>query len=300
MPPTVKLLGVTTGIGPELLERNGQSIPTTLVEIPSGTGVTAVTATPPVESTGGDTPNIFLEAGTVSGQVIVWNESLLVWEIRQLTQDDILPGFTIDAFSVTGGVVEVGATVTNPTIAAAYSSLPDSAQVTNTDAPIGSPLVLVTPFTAGTVAGAFTHGAPATVGFTLTAVKGAVTKTAGASITWAFRTFAGLGTAGATSATAAGTTAVLNAGAGTLPSAGLFGSIVGQTFPLTPASDNCYILTQHTATPHTWKDLNTGFPFAMNAPITFAFDNDEGVTSSYDLYQSTNILTGNFAIEAVT
>ena len=47
--------------------------------------------------------------------------------LRQLTQDDILPGFTIGSFSVSGGTVEVGATVTNPTISASYSATPASA-----------------------------------------------------------------------------------------------------------------------------------------------------------------------------
>jgi hypothetical protein len=263
-----------------------------------GGGVISVSATAPLTSSGGTTPDIDIEAGSTAGDVIIWSGS--DWIIRQLTQDDILPGFTIDSFTVSGGTVEVGATVTNPTITASYSATPASANVTNT-ASIDSPLDLTTPFTAGTVVGAFTKTSATAVDFTLTAVStGGVTKTAGAAITWEFRTFAGVGTAGATSATASSTNAVLNGGAGTLPSAGLFGSIVGQAFSLTPASQNCYILTPHTASAHTWKDLNTGLPFAMNAPITFSFTNEEGVASSYDLYQSTNVLSANFDIEAVT
>jgi hypothetical protein len=218
-----------------------------------------------------------------------------------LTQDDILPGFTIESFTVTGGTLEVGASVTNPIVSASYNQVPVSASVTNTDG-IDSPLTLLSPFTSGTIVGTFTSAVPASVNATLTATNAAaVVKNATITfLTFAYRTFAGVGTAGATSATASGTSAVLNGGAGTLPNAGLFGSIVGSAFSLTPASQNCYILTQHTATPHTWKDLNTGLPFAMNAPVTFAFTNDEGVTSSYDLYQSTNVLTANFDIEAVT
>src|SRR5208337_3049250 len=302
-----------------------------------GGGVASVTATAPLVSSGGFNPNISLPPGadgdvltvvagvvefappvaignatefqsvpievgppTVS-EVYVGNVGGTEFLLRQLTQDDILPGFTIESFTVTGGTLEVGASVTNPAVTASYNQVPVSANVTNTDG-TDSPLTLVSPFTSGTIVGTFTSAVPASVNATLTATNAAaVTKVSTITfLTFAYRTFAGVGTAGATSATASGTSAVLNGGAGTLPNAGLFGSIVGSAFSLTPASQNCYILTQHTATPHTWKDLNTGLPFAMNAPVTFAFTNDEGVTSSYDLYQSTNVLTANFDIEAVT
>ena len=267
---------------------------------PTGGGgdVLSVTATAPLESSGGDTPDISILAGTVTGQVIVWNETTSEWEIRQLTQDDILPGFSIGSFSVSGGVIEVGATITNPTVAASYSSLPASASVTNTDGH-DSPLALTTPFAAGTVTGAFEHSAPATVTFTLTAVStGGVTKTATATEQWLFRSFAGLGTAGATAATASGSSAVLNDSAGTIASAGLFSSIIGQTFNLSPSGNNVYIVSPTAVS--VWRDVNTGFPFAMNAGISFSFTNQNGVVSTYVVYQSTNPLTGTFGVQAVS
>ena len=215
--------------------------------------------------------------------------------LRQLTMDDILPGFTINSFSVSSSTVEVGTTVTDPTVSASYSATPASATVTN-DGGAGSPLDLTAPYTSGTVAGSFTETAPTSVDFTLSATStGSVTKTAGASIDWEYRSFAGACAAGATSAVASGTSAVLNGGAGTLPSAGLFDSIVGATFNVDLSSDCAGILTPHTATPHTFT-ANT-FTFPMNAPVTFAFTNSEGVTSSYDFYQSTQTsLSGAVAI----
>jgi hypothetical protein len=42
-------------------------------------------------------------------------------------------------------------------------------------------------------------------------------------------------------------------------------------------------------------DNNTGFPFAFNAPTAVTFVNVNGVSVSMFLYQSTNILVGNFA-----
>jgi hypothetical protein len=257
-----------------------------------GGDVTEVSATAPLTSSGGDTPDISIEAGSTIGDVMVWNGT--DWVIAQLTADQILPGFSIESFTVSGGTVEVGATVTNPTVTASYSAEPASASVTNT-ASIDSPLALVAPYTGGTVTGAFTEATATAVDFTLTAIStGGVTKTASAAITWEFRSFAGAGAAGATSATASGTSAVLNGGAGTIASAGLFGSIVGQTFNVTLSSDNAYILTPHTATPHTFTA--GGFAFPVNAPTTFSFTNQEGVASSYDLYQSTNVLSGSVAI----
>jgi hypothetical protein len=227
-------------------------------------------------------------------------DSSTFFALRQLTEDDILPGFSIDSFSVSGGTVEVGAAITNPTVSASYSATPASASVTNT-AGIDSPLALTTPFTSGTIVGSFSLDAPGSISATLTAVStGGVTRTAGATVLTAeFATFAGPCAPGATSATASGSSAVLNDSAGTLPRAGLYGSIVGQTFTV-DLTNNCVgILTPHTATPHTW--LAGSFTFPMNAPITFSFENAEGVTSSYDFYQSTQTtLSGTVAIECAS
>jgi len=252
-------------------------------------GVVAIATTFPLENTGSAShPDIAVRPATVTGQVIVWDETGLDWVIRQLTADDILPGFSIASFAG-GSTVEVGATVTNPAFTASYSSLPSSAAITNTDA-IDSPLALVTPFAAGTVVGAFTHAVLAVVTFTLTAVKG-VTKTATQALNFYPRSFAGLAAAGAVSATAAGVTAVLNGGIGTLGNGGLAASPVGQTFgPFASASQKIDVLVPHTALAHTWKDPATGFAFAMNAPTTFAFVNAQGASVSMDLYESTNIL----------
>ena len=265
-------------------------------------GPEAVTATAPLESSGGDDPDIAIVAGTTPGDVVIWNGT--DWIVRQLTEDDILPGFSIESFTVDGGtdvVVEVGATVTDPAVTASYSAEPASATVTNNGG-AGSPLDLVAPYTGGTVAAAFTEVVPTTITFTLTAVSvGGVTKTLTALVQWLYRAFAGPGVAGADSATAAGTTAVLNGGAGTLPSVGLFASIIGQTFNVTLAGQSAYVVTEDTGTLITvWRDVDTGFPFAMNPGVTFAFDNAEGVTSTYVVYQSTNPLTGSFGIQAVS
>jgi hypothetical protein len=223
------------------------------------------------------------------------------WSPRQLTQDDILAGFSITSFTG-GSTVEVGATVTNPTFTAAYSSTPASASITNTDG-IDSPLTLSTPFTSGTVVGSFSHSSVATVTFTLTAISTS-TKSASSSILFLARTFSGLATAGATSATASGTSAVLVGATGTLTGTtgfgGLFASIVGQSFgPFNPTAQKIDILTPHTSSVHTFKDQN-GFGFPMNSPTTFTFTNANAATISMDLYESTNLLSTTFTITVST
>ena len=232
----------------------------------------------------------------VNSAVPVWDSS--IYDIRQLTQDDILPGFSITGFSG-GSVVECGATVTNPAFTASYSSLPASANITNTDN-IDSPLTLTTPFTSGTVVGSFTHSTVnSSVTFTLTAVKG-VTRTATTTITYEARSFGGVGSAGAASATASGSTAILNTSHGTLGDEGLHSSDVGQNYgPFSPSTQKIYLLLQHTGSAHVFKDQN-GFTFPMNAPTTFSFTNQNGAVLSMDLYESTNNLSTPFTLSVAS
>lgn len=106
-----------------------------------------------------------------------------------ITSSDWEPagGFAISSFSKThGATFELGADDTNPQFTAAYSELPDSASIIYTQQS-GSPLVLSTPFTSGTINKTFTSTAnAATATFTLSAVKGASTKTSTLTDTWAY------------------------------------------------------------------------------------------------------------------
>lgn len=212
--------------------------------------------------------------------------------LRQLTQDDILPGFTINSF--TGGSnVEIGATVTNPSFSASYSGTPASATITNTDG-IDSPHALSTPFTSGTVTGAFTKTTSTSTTFTLTAVQ-STTKTATTAINWLPRTFGGVGAAGATNAvTASGTTAVLSNSA-VLASAGL--NNAATYGPFSPSSQKIYILMIGGS--HTFKDAATGFAFPFNSPTSVSFVNANGATVAMFLYESANTLSGTYSIQVV-
>jgi hypothetical protein len=133
----------------------------------------------------------------------------------------------------------------------------------------------------------------------LTAIA-ATTKTATQSITFLARSFGGIGGAGAVSATASGSTAVLDSSLGTLSDEGLHSSDVGQSYgPFSPTVQKIYLLLPHTATPHTFKD-QSGFQFPMNAPTTFSFTNQNSAVLSYDLYESTNSLSTPFTITVVS
>lgn len=242
--------------------------------------------------------NVGIQSTTpVQSAVPVYDTTGLKYSIRKLTLDDLGPAFAISSFAG-GSTVEVGATVTNPAFTASYSSAPASAQITNTDG-TDSPKILTTPFTSGTVTGAFTKSTVATVTFTLTAI-GATTKTATQAIAFLPRSFFGIAGAGATSATASGSTAVLVGTSGTLSNNGLASSVVNTSFgPLSPTNQKIYFLCIHTTTAHTFKDQN-GFGFAFNAPTTFSFTNQNGAVLSYDLYESTNLLSTSFTITAVS
>lgn len=197
--------------------------------------------------------------------------------------------FTINSFTGCGGSLELGATVTNPTCSATYSTTPTSAVITNTDS-VDSPLSLTTPFTSGTISGSFAHATVHTTTVTLTTVPSG---TANQAYTWNPRIFGGVGTPGATSTvTASGTTAILST-SDALPSAGLGAETTGQIIgSYSPSGQAIYLLL--TGSAHTFTDANTGFPMAFNAPETVTFVNANGVTITMYLYQSTNPLTGNF------
>lgn len=193
------------------------------------------------------------------------------------------PTFAITAFTG-GSVIELGASVSNPTFMAAYSNTPGSAQITNTDG-ISSPTNLTTPFTAATITGTFAHTAITTTTFTLSATEGSVTETATQTIVWEPAIFGGSGAAGATSAvTASGTTAVLST-SDVLARAQLGAESVGTSFgPYTVSGSSIYLLLMGSA--HTFIDANTGLTLPMNAPLTVTFVNVHGVAVTMYLYET--------------
>lgn len=146
--------------------------------------------------------------------------------------------------------------------------------------------------------GAFTHATETNVTFTLTAV-GATTRTATQVIAFEPRMFGGVAPAGATGATASGSTAVLTGVSGTLANEGLTDNPVGAVYgPFAPSAQKIYLLL--TGGSHTFKDNGTGFAFPFNTPTSVAFVNQNGATVAMYLYESTNTVTGSFSIQVAT
>lgn len=234
----------------------------------------------------------------IASAVPVYSTTNTRYDIRKLSLDDLDPAFAIISFTG-GSTVECGASVTNPAFAASYSTAATSAAITNTDG-TDSPHNLTTPFTSATITGSFSKSTVnAAVTFTLTAVA-ATTKTATQNINFQARSFAGVGTSGATSATASSSTAVLVGATGTLANQGIQSSVVGtSTSTLAPSSQKIYYLCAHSSTAHTFHDQN-GFGFPMNAPTTFNFTNQNGAVISYDLYESQFSLSTNFILTVVS
>jgi hypothetical protein len=137
---------------------------------------TAQGITPPVWGGGGVTP----PQPTAAGQIPTSTAAGLnnyTW--------DLPGGFAISTFSKSGGVsFEVGNSDVSPTFTASYNELPDSANIVYSG--VGSPLVLITPFTSGQILQTFTSTLNgAAFAFTLHATKGIVSKTAVLSDTFA-------------------------------------------------------------------------------------------------------------------
>ena len=233
----------------------------------------------------------------IASAVPVYSATSFRYDVRKLTLDDLDPAFAITSFSG-GSTVEVGATVTNPSFTASYSTAASSAIITNDDAQ-DTPHSLTTPFTSATITGAFHKTSATSITFHLQAVA-ATTKDAYDYITFLARSFAGIGTAGATSATASVDTAVLVGASGTLANEGLKSTDIGSTTAsLSPTAQKIYYMCPHTATAHSFHDQN-GFSFPMNAPTTFSFTNQNGAVLSYDLYEATFLNSTPFTLTVVS
>jgi hypothetical protein len=237
--------------------------------------------------------------------VPVWSTSSTIYQVRQLTADDIAPGFSINSFG-SGQTVEIGATISAPTLSASYSETPSTASVTNT-ASIDSPNTLfaspwlTVPYTGYN----FTETTATSVGFTLSATLGGITKTAGLSFVWTTRYFSGLGTAGnggfiATGATASGNNAVLVGASATLSSLGLGTPGVGTNLgTFSPSNQKIYFLLPHSGSNHQFMAGGFTFPTGPggnNVPTTFSFTNQYSQVVSMDLYESTSFLSTPFTI----
>lgn len=183
------------------------------------------------------------------------------------------------------GTFETGNVSTNPnscTFTYANGSVASSALTDGTHN-----VTLTTPFTSGSLAYSYSTNTTFTVNATATNTEVA---SASDSISFLPREFGGVGTAGATGATASGTTAVLVTATGTLSSAGLGNQSTWG--PYSPANQKIYVFGLNSSCSFT----SGGFAFPMNTPTHISFTNQYGSVISMYLYESTNLLNSAFTL----
>jgi hypothetical protein len=184
------------------------------------------------------------------------------------------------------GSFEIGFVTTNPnTCSFSYSNgTPASGNLHDSQS---DTVTLVSPFTTGVLPFAYSTNQA----FVVQAVSiSSQTASASQTLSFSVREFAGIGTPGATGATASGNTAILVGATGTLATVGL-----GQHStwgPFSPSNQSIYIL----GTGASCSFTAAGFAFPMNTPTAFSFTNQFGTPVSMFLYQSTNLLSAPFTL----
>jgi hypothetical protein len=229
----------------------------------------------------------------VQSAVPIWSASLNQYQIRQLTQNDILPSFSINSF-IGSQTVEIGNSIIDPTFNFSYNQTPSSANIINSDN-INSPYVLSPTATTATINGTWIHNGQDSVVFTLNAYLDSNMATSEVNLNFYSRLFAGVGASSGTSPTSsAGNTATLNNGA-VLSSLGLFSNgVAGNSYTLNPVNQKIYFLLD--ANNYTFS--SGGFELPFNIPSSQIFINQYGATIQYYLYESTNLLDASFEILA--
>lgn len=234
-------------------------------------------------------PNLSTLVSDASGNLV----------LRRLTEDDILPGFTIASFTKTapnGGqtLYRRGDTLTGTAISATYTNGPPDTAVLNNilGGSVGGGDVnptawtFVAPFSTGTQPtnvkrDGLDAGADPTWTIQLSATKGAVNPTSNIVITWTRDVYWGL-----SSDAGPLTEAQIEALANTV----LSGTRV-RSFSLSPANEYVYY-----SYPDFYGDAAftvDGFPGDFQTPYTVSVTNVNGITSTYRVYRSTNLLTGS-------
>lgn len=229
-----------------------------------------------------DSPGIVPHLESLQGAVLFDNgDNTVSW--RQITQDDIQPAFA--AALSGGGTLEVGQSVVNPSFTVGYTNgPPNSASLTDTE---GNPTInLSSPFTAVTSPHTFSKTAlNATVTFTLSATKGAVTRQSTAAYAWRPRGFWGVGAIPG-SLNEAFVEALANSG---------LQSSRARSFTLSTSAGEymwyAYPASYGAAT-FTVGGFSGGFILAGTVSVTNAY----GVTQTHNVYRSTNQNLGSQAV----
>lgn len=286
---TFYIISVYSSAGELVWGPNWQQVPSTPSPYNVGNWVPNV-----VSIVGGGGTTLVLQTNGVSNAVqtllnLVAGNGITLTNVGGTVTISQGPVFSIVSFVCDkSGNYEIGQVVSSPSsFTASYTVTPTSASISDGTNSVN----LFSPFTSGSLAHSYSLSSAGTVTFTLTAI-GPTTQTAITTMNFLPRTFGGVGTAGATGATASSTNAILSGATGTLASAGLNNQ--NSYGPYTASSQKIYILMIGGS--HTFKDTSTGFGFAMNTPTAISFTNQNGDMVSMYLYESTNPVIGTVTL----
>jgi len=219
------------------------------------------------------------------GMVRLGNEQVAIgtadgYVVRQLTQDDILPGFNINMFSLAGTagyapIVEIGTILSIIVASASYinSTVPTSATIT--DSTFGT-WTFSTPFTSGSRAGNISY---TTLGNSwtanLSATYNSITKTASVTVNWWPMVYHGPAAPGTYNATFITS----------LASSNLQGSRATTfTDTMGPGQYDYYAIPTGYGTPtFTYGVLSGGWSLVQSGILV---TNSKGIQISYDLWQT--------------
>lgn len=251
-------------------EKWSDAVPLSLSEIMLGGGGGVVSR---------DSNGLAPQMTTVNSMLVDDGGTHPVW--RPITTDDVQPGFNASLSS--GGTLEIGALLVNPAFTASYTGgAPTSAQLSDTNG--NPPVNLVTPFTSVVDPHTFTKTVNnATVTFTLSATKGAVTKTPSVQYVWRPRVYWGIG------ALAAPDSAFVNALAHSV-----LASARQRTLTMSPVANRMYyaIPIGYGMPTFTIGPFTGGWSLLATVAVTNAYS----VSQSYDVWVTDNDITGDFDV----
>jgi hypothetical protein len=199
--------------------------------------------------------------------------------------------FSMGISCTAAGTYEAGNATTNPnTCTFSYSNgTPASASLSDGTHNV----TLTSPYTSGALAYQYCTPSEGVTSFTFSGNATATnsqTASASTGTNCTYREFGGVGTAGATGATASGTNAVLVGATGTLASAG-FGQ-QNTWGPYSPSNQYIYVLGTSNSCTFTFG----GFAFLMNSPISVSFTNQYDAVIGMWLYGSVNPQNGSVTL----
>lgn len=270
------------------------------VQVGGTTNISGISAlVGPVTGSGaGTVTTVITPTGVSAGCYTLGAQAVCFNAAGQATTVGAPFGLSISCTASATSPLEVGATTSNPNTCTFNYSNGSPASATLTDGT--NNVTLGSPYTSGSLAFSYCTTGQGSTSFTFTgnavAVTSGLTASSSRGLACSYRTWAGGSVGVATSASTSGTNAVLNSGYGTLSSAGLGNTFVGQTFTLSLSGQYpSLILTGGCGHTFTVNGLPTTF-----SCTPYTITNQYGASETTGIYTGPATLTGSAVIVQVT